>query len=174
MNFLERIKTGRLFFNQRKKDKTALESVPDVIMKFIFMGHVYILEEFDLSFTQEVNEKGQPGGFPKGGIMSLTISETPEYSLNEWILRDDLLRNGEIRILSNKNPIDEGALLTIFFVDAYCIGYQKKIQTQEGGLFTTFTVSPRYVKIGNEEFENRWKKDERYTHHMNIYSLDKK
>ena len=173
MNFLERIKTGRLFFYQRKKKDTPLNTIPDIIVKFFFKDQIYILENFEINFRQELNEKGKPGGLPTGGIMSLTMAETPDYSLNEWILKDNLLYSGEIRILSNSGNINAGALLTIKFVDAHCVGYSKKIRSQEGGLFTTFTISPRYVKFGNEEFENKWKNSERYSHNVNIYSLDK-
>lgn len=173
MNFFERIITGRLFFSQRKKQDVALETSPDIIIKFAFNNQIYILEEFDINFNQEINDKGQPGGLPKGGIMSLTISETPDSALNEWILKDTILHSGEIYFLSNKNQINSSALLNITFNDAYCIGYKKRIKPQEGGMLTTFIISPRYVKIDGEEFENKWKDVERNTHRINIYSLDK-
>lgn len=174
MNFLQKIKTGRLFFNQRKKQETVLGSVPDVIIKFTFADKTYILDEFDLNFSQELNEKGQPGGLPRGGIMSLTISEVPDYSLNEWISKDTLLHDGIITFFSNQDHVSDSALLVISFTDAYCINYHKNIKPKEGGLFTTFTISPRYIKIGNEEFENQWKNSERYTHRVNIYDLNQK
>lgn len=157
MSFIEKVRTGRLF---KRKD------VPEVIVKFTFMENTYVLEDFDLSFEQELNHKGQPGGLPKGGVMNLTLIETPDYYLNEWILRDDLLRDGVVRFFTNKQRVDEGASLTISFKDAYCIRYQKKIRTLEDGMFTTITVSPRYIKIGNEEFENRWKEPETLSHYI--------
>lgn len=132
---------------------------PGMIAKFVFMDKTYILEEFDLSFGQELNAKGQPGGFPKGGLMTLTLSEPPDAALNEWISRDNIVRDGQIRFFTNPDKITENAQLEILFRDAYCFKYQKKMRTHDLGLYTTFAISPRYVKIGNEEFENKWKKE---------------
>lgn len=158
MNFLQRIATGRLFARKSERDKPS--RIPDLVAKFIFMEKTYILEDFDISFTQEVNEKGQPGGLPFGGIMTLTISETPDSTINEWIMRETLLRNGEIRFFPNKSRIDDSSVLNIVFEDAYCIRYKKRIDALGGGLRTTLYISPRYVKVGHDEFENDWKASE--------------
>ncbi len=165
MNFFERILTGRLFFKKKNTEITE-EKFPKAVVKFTFMDRTYILESFELNFTQEINSKGQPGGLPRGGIMTITMSETPDYFINEWMSREELLRDGLIRILPNKGKVNEGAGLTISFKDAYCIRYIKKINTLETGLLTTIVVSPRSVKIGNEEFENRWKKQESLSHYI--------
>lgn len=157
MNFIQRIRTGRLFSSHKE---------PNIIVKFTFMDKTYIINEFEIGFGQELNSKGQPGGLPRGGIMTFTFTDTPDFYLNEWITRDDLLRDGIIRILPNRHKIDEGALLTISFADAYCIQYEKKIRTLEGGVYTTIVVSPRYIKIGNEEFENKWKEKEQLSHYI--------
>lgn len=146
---------------QEKPVKVTLPvEMPDTVVKFTFMDKTYILEAFELNFGQELNLKGQPGGLPRGGIMTITLSETPDYYINEWMLREELQRDGVIRILPNKGRIDEGAGLVISFRDAYCIRYNKKIDTGGAGVLTTIVVSPRAVKIGNEEFINRWKKQE--------------
>lgn len=173
MNFFQKVMTGRLFSNRSKNGSengisSFIESMPNVIIKFTIMERTYILEEFDINFSQEVNDKGLPGGLPKGGIMTLTISEAPDHNLNEWILRDTILRNGEIRFVTNERKIDGTILLDISFADAYCIGFEKKINPQNGGLFTILTISPRYIKVGNEDFENRWKADDRYTNKISL------
>lgn len=155
MNFIQRIASGRLF--ARKSEKEKPNRIPDLVAKFTFMDRTYILENFDISFTQEVNEKGKPGGLPSGGIITLTLSETPDAAINEWIMRETLLRDGEVRIFPHKSKIDESALLNIAFRDAYCVRYKKQIDALGGGLRTTLFISPKYVKIGGEEFENNWK-----------------
>lgn len=119
------------------------------------MDKTYILEEFDIHFDQDTDRKGNPDGLPKGGIMTLTFGETPDYTINEWMCRGNLLRDGEVRFLSGDIRIKKGADLVISFTDAYCIKYHKSIRN--GNLFTTIILSPRTVKIGNEEFSNRWK-----------------
>ncbi|MDR2915099.1 MAG: hypothetical protein LBV74_09755 [Tannerella sp.] len=158
MNFLQRIATGRLFARKSEPDKPG--RIPDLVAKFIFMDKTYILEDFEISFTQEVNEKGRPGGLPCGGIMTLTLSETPDASINEWMVRETLLRDGEVCIFPHKRKVDGSAVLNILFRDAYCIRYKKQIDVLGGGLRTTLFISPRYVKMGREEFENNWKVEE--------------
>jgi hypothetical protein len=152
MNYFQRVMNGRLFFNSEK--------LPEQVVKFIFMDESYILEEFGIGFSQEINAKGRPDGLPAGGIMNLTFTGTPDYHINEWMLREKLLRDGEIRFLSGNFKVTDGAELIIFFEDAYCVEYRKHIHTLEGGLFTSLTLSPRRIKIGNEEFTNRWKRTE--------------
>jgi hypothetical protein len=124
------------------------------------MDKSYILEEFSINFHQEINSKGRPDGMPVGGIMNLTFTETPDYYINEWMCRENILRDGEIRFLSGDLKVQSGAGLIILFKDAYCIDYRKNIHTLKGGLFTTLTVSPRIVKIKDEEFINQWKQTE--------------
>jgi len=155
MNFLKRIATGRLFARKSEQDKPS--RIPDLVAKFTFMEKSYILENFDIGFSQEVNEKGKPGGLPSGGIMTLTLSETPDATVNEWIMRESLLRDGEIRIFPHSTKINESSILNITFKDAYCVRYKKSIDALGGGLRTTLVISPRYIKIGQEEFENNWK-----------------
>ncbi len=157
MGFLDRFRRGSLFF---KKE------MPDVVVKFTFMDNTYIVEDFDINFNQELNEKGTPGGLPRGGIMHLSFGETPDYYINEWIIRPDLPRDGMIQFFPNKGRVEENAMLIILFKEAYCIGYQKKIDTFGAGLSTTLTISPKWVKIGNEEFENEWKEQERLSHYI--------
>ncbi len=164
MNFLQRIATGRLFTRKSEAEKPS--RIPDLVAKFTFMEKAYILENFDISFTQEVNEKGKPGGLPFGGMMTLTISETPDVVINEWMMRETLLRDGEIGLFSNKSKIDDSPVLNIVFKDAYCVRYKKKIDALGGGLRTTLFISPRYVKIGQEDFENNWKASESLPYHI--------
>lgn len=159
----------RLPYNQEKLKKIDPEKRslfhpqrgPGTIIKFFFMEKEYIVEDFNMNFKQDVDEtKNIPGSLPYGGVMSITISEAPDYHINEWMVQSYLLRNGEIRFLLNKEKINESALLTIVFQDAYCVEYKKSMETSHLGILTTLVISPRTIKIGNEEFENSWKKQD--------------
>jgi len=175
MNFFERIRKGRLFFSVNKApgrnkmpgvnrprgfDKKPGINLPEQIIQFTFMEQSYILEEFNISFQQEINAKGRPDGLPSGGIIDLTFAGAPDYYINEWMLREELRRDGEIRFLAGNVKVTSGAELIILFEDAYCVDYKKHIHTLKGGLFTSLKISPRTVKIGKEEFTNNWKKEE--------------
>jgi len=148
MKFFERIMNRRLYASSKK--------MPQQVIKFFFMDKTYILEEFDLNFNQDRDKNGKPEGYTKGGIITLTFGETPDYSINEWMCREKLLRSGQISFMSGNIKIKKGADLIISFTDAYCIQYKKSIE-ENGLFFTTLTISPRSIRIGNEEFTNRWK-----------------
>lgn len=142
---------------EKESDSTNKPSVQyGVIVKLKIRDEVYILEEFDLNFDQPVTAKGKPDGRPRGGIMTLVFSETLSDGINNWMQQEGATRDGEIVFYPYKSRTDESALLNITFREAYCIHYQKEINSKKG-LMTTLVISPRSVKTGNEEFENIWK-----------------
>ena len=130
--------------------------MPALIAEFTFMGKKYILEEFDLEFRQDVNEKNKPDSDTYGGILTLTFSETPDEYINKWMMNPYEKKDGEIRFLVNESKITEGAALIITCSQAYCISYHKTLNPKGAGTLTTLIVSPHKIKVGTEEFENRW------------------
>lgn len=134
MGFFSKIRSSRLFFGKKE---------PSLIVRFEFRGKMYIVEEFDLDFNQNV------------GLITITISDIPDDSINDWVMDSYQKRDGEFRFLSNDGMIREGAQLQITFKDAYCLDYQKVINPTGAGVLTTLVISPRYLRIGNEEFEKR-------------------
>lgn len=147
MGFFDRIRKGKLFFGKKE---------PVVVVAFFFKGKKYILEEFDLEFKQDINGKNQPDSSVYGGVITITISDPPDSSINEWMMNTYDKQNGEFRFLLNTPKIVEGAAFHIHFKDAYCINYQKTASPAGYGLLTTLTISPRLIQIGNDEFENDW------------------
>jgi hypothetical protein len=186
-DFIYKVKTGRLYagLERPKEEKRPEETItgsqtestdtqaavekktigPDHVIHFLFMGKTYIVEGFNLNFKQDMDTReNRPDSFTYGGIMQITLSETPSHDINDWMVQTYKMRNGEIRIFPNAPKITKSSLLTLFFEDAYCVGYSKKINTNTSGLLTTLTISPRIIKIGNEELENKWKKPESLSH----------
>ena len=149
MGFFDRIRKGALFFG-----KTA---APSMVVEFLFRGKKYILEEFDMEFRQDVNDRNKPDSEVYGGIITLTISETPDEQINAWMMNPYERRDGEFRFLVNGAKIEEGAALHISFREAYCISYQKVMDPKGAGLLTTLVISPRKLMVGREEFDNKWK-----------------
>lgn len=146
MGFFDKIRNGSLFFGKK---------APTMVMQFSIKGKKYILEEFDLDFKQDVDHKGNPDSSVYGGTITLTISDIPDDNINWWMMDAYTKHDGEFRFLMNDGSIKEGALLQIQFKDAYCLSYQKSISPEGAGVLTTLTISPRYLRIGNEEFENK-------------------
>jgi hypothetical protein len=134
---------------------------PDLIIHFVLMDKTYIVENFNLNFRQDVDTlRNRPDSFTYGGTMQITLSGFIDSMLNEWISQTYLMRDGEIRFFWNMPKITDSSSLTIFFSDAYCVACKKTIDTATAGVSTTLTVSPRRIRIGNEEFENEWKAKE--------------
>lgn len=147
--FFHRIRKGKLYAGKKE---------PALVVHFHFRGYTYILEEFDLDFQQDVNDKSQPDGNVYGGLLTLTISEEPKEVLFKWMMNTLEKQDGEIRFLTNNGKITEGAAMQIAFKDAYCISFQQVMSPQGAGMLTTFLVSPRHLQIDKEVFENRWKR----------------
>jgi len=131
---------------------------PDVVIHLVCRNKTYIVENFNLNFRQDVDTvRNRPDSFTYGGIMQITLNGFLDSDLDEWITQTYLMRDGEIRFFPNMPKITDSSLLTIFFSDAYCTACKKTINETTFGVLTTLIVSPRRIKIGNEEFENAWK-----------------
>ncbi|MFV0329217.1 MAG: type VI secretion system tube protein TssD [Dysgonomonas sp.] len=147
--FFDRLRKGKLYAGKKE---------PSVVVHFIYKEHIYVLEEFDLDFRQDVNDKNKPDGDTYGGLLTLTISEEPKEELFKWMMNTLDKQSGEIRFLANNGKITEGALMQLSFKDAYCISFQQVMSPQGAGVLTTFVLSPRHLQIDTEAFENKWKR----------------
>lgn len=148
MDFFKKMRSGKLFYGKKE---------PMLVVEFILRNQTYAVEEFDLEFKQDLNHKNRPDGEPYGGIITVTISDTPDDWIKHWMINAREKNDGEFRFLSNEGRIEGGAELLIRFKDAYCISYYTVMDAQGAGLLTTLVISPRVVYVGNEELENKWK-----------------
>ena len=149
MGFFDLFRKGKLYAGKKE--------LPSIVAKFFFRGKEYILEEFDLDFKQDVADNNKPDGETYGGLITLTISAPPDSCLTAWMMNPVEKQHGEICFFSNEDKIREGALLQLSFKNAYCIGYQQVMNPQGSGLLTTIIISPYSLKIGKDEFVNKWK-----------------
>lgn len=148
MGFFDLFRKGKLFAGQSKP--------PTMVVAFFFRGRKYILEEFDLEFNQDIDNRNRPDSDVKGGLITLTISETPDSDLTTWMINSLERRDGELRFFANEEKIDQGSLLDIIFKDAYCISYQKILNPKGSGALTTLIISPHKLQIGQEVYESSW------------------
>lgn len=149
MGLFDRFRSGKVFFGSSK--------LPSIVVAFIFKGKRYILEEFDLEFSQDVDSRNRPDSDVKGGLITLTISEAPGSDLTQWMMSSLERQSGEFRFFANGDKIDEGSLLDIVFKDAYCISYQKVVVPKGSGVLTTLIISPHQLEIGEDVYESSWK-----------------
>lgn len=149
MGLLDRFRKGKLFFGSSE--------LPSVVVAFFFKGKRYILEEFDLEFNQDVDNKDRPDSDIRGGLITLVISDPPGSDLAKWMMSDLERQDGEFRFFPNREKTGEGSLLDIVFKDAYCISYQTTVVPKGPGVLTTLILSPRRLQIGEEVYESSWK-----------------
>lgn len=119
---------------------------------------VYEASRFDIDFKQEKDSDGRPNGSVYGGIMSLTLKETEsECALHEWLSQTRVRHQGSVRIFSKHNgKASREPICNIIFKDACCTGYHKHLGSLTSENVTDLKISSRYLKIGDEEFENNW------------------
>lgn len=119
----------------------------------------YEASRFDIEFKQEKDSDGRPDGSVYGGIISLTLKEAvSESTLHEWLAQTRMQHQGSVRIYSKHNGrISREPICGIVFKDACCTGYHKHLVSRTSENVTEVKIASRYLKIGNEEFENKWR-----------------
>lgn len=145
MGFLDRLIGGRLIFGKRE---------PKIVVELSLKGKKYIVDEFDMEFQQDINIHNKPDSETYGGLLTIAMSEQPDVAINDWIMSSQLQYDGDIRFFLNDGTMDSGAMLNIVFKQAHCVKYQKILNPKGIGMLTIFQISPRIIKVGNEEFEN--------------------
>jgi len=116
-------------------------------------GEEYELSQFNIGFAQSSDHKGEPQNEVRGGLMQVTLSQTVPESIYAWAMKTTS-KNGvvDFRIESGSAP------MKIEFTNAFCVGFQRVINTEGGGLATALTVSPEELRINGISFDNRWVK----------------
>lgn len=118
---------------------------------------VYQLDAFAIEFQQGVDHKGQPQVEEKGGLLSMTLGRTANAFFNRWALSRSLLPySGRVEF---RNPdAGKSATLTISFINAVCISYQKIISGNGEGTSLKLLLSPQSLLFGTVGHDNgKWK-----------------
>lgn len=124
----------------------------DLTAWFILNGQEYEMSRFDINFAQSVDHKGQPQDEVRGGIMSITLSQTLPENIYRWGMTS-IPKNGSVIFKSKTtNPP-----LKINFINAYCIRFNRSI-ANEGGLESQLVISPDEMLINGISFDNHWVK----------------
>lgn len=120
---------------------------------------VYKASRFEIDFRQEKDSDGRPDGSVYGGIISLTLKKPEtECALHEWLAQTRVRHQGSVRIFSKHNgKVSREPICNIIFKDACCTGYRKHLVSLTSENITELKITPRYLKIGDEEFENNWR-----------------
>jgi hypothetical protein len=114
-------------------------------------GQEYELSNFSIEFMQNIDIKGEPQNRVRGGQMQIAVTQTLPNSIYEWTMKSTV-KDGEItfKIKSGSAP------LKVSFLNAYCVGFKKRIDSAGGGLVTSLTISPEEISINGISFDNHW------------------
>lgn len=112
----------------------------------------YELSDFKISFSQACDEKGEPQSIVRGGRMNLSFKQSLPESIYNWAVKTSLKKSGsvEFRLQSQSAP------LKVEFMDAYCINFDRNVDSIGGGLTTSLIISPEEILINEFSFDNKW------------------
>lgn len=122
----------------------------DLTAWFILDGKEYEMSQFNISFNQLVDHKGQPQDETRGGRMLIGLTQTLPDSIYRWAMTS-APKNGEIVFRSKTT----NAPLRIEFTNAYCVNCQRQI-SNISGLNSTLSISPDEILINGISFDNHW------------------
>ena len=117
---------------------------------FILDGREYEMNQFNITFGQSVDHKGQPQDEVRGGRILISLNQTVPDSIYKWAMKS-IGKDGEIVFRSNtiSSP------LRIFIKNAYCIGLNRNI-VDGSGIQTDLWITPDELLINGISFDNHW------------------
>lgn len=122
----------------------------DLTVWFILDGKEYELSQFNISFSQSVDHKGQPQDEVRGGRMLIVLTQTLPDSLYRWVMTSST-KNGEVVFRSKT----ENAPFRVEFMNAYCVNFSRNI-IDGGGISSSLLISPDEILINGISFDNHW------------------
>lgn len=122
----------------------------DLTAWLILDGQEYEMSQFNISFNQLVDHKGQPQDETRGGCMLIVLTQALPESIYHWAMTSTP-KNGEV-VFRSKTA---NAPLRIKFMDAFCVSFQRQI-SNISGLNSTLSISPDEILINGISFDNHW------------------
>lgn len=122
----------------------------DLTAWFILDGQEYEMSQFNISFDQLVDHKGQPQDETRGGRMLIGLTQTLPDSIYRWAMTSTP-KNGEVVFRSKTT----NAPLRIEFMNAYCVNFERLINAGTG-VCSELLISPDEIVINGISFDNHW------------------
>lgn len=122
----------------------------DLTAWFILDGKEYEMSQFNISFDQLVDHKGQPQDETRGGRMLIGLTQTLPDSIYRWAMTSTP-KNGEVVFRSKTT----NAPLRIEFMNAYCVNFERLINAGTG-VCSELLISPDEIVINGISFDNHW------------------
>jgi hypothetical protein len=115
-------------------------------------GSEYDLITFESEFEQDIDWKGEPQHSVKGGLLSFTLNQSADETLNHWMFDDSIAMHGFISF----GPKERRANLplVISFIEGRCIRYKKDISNHQEGIRLQMIISPSLVAFNGIKHKN--------------------
>lgn len=122
----------------------------DLTAWFILDGKEYEMSQFNISFGQSVDHKGQPQDEVRGGRMLIALTQTLPDSLYRWVMTS-IPKNGEV-VFRSKTA---NAPFRLLFINAYCVNFERSIDINSG-IYSELIISPDEIRVNGISFDNHW------------------
>ena len=115
-------------------------------------GKRYEIEHFRIEFGQEMDYKGQPQHETRGGLFSVTITQSVDDNIYDWAKRANKLKSGKVLFISKS----EGTIMELNFINASCIKLTRSMNALSGTQ-TILVIAPEKVDMNGFEHDNHWR-----------------
>lgn len=122
----------------------------DLTAWFILDGQEYEMSQFNISFGQSVDYKGQPQSEVRGGRILVGLTQTVPDSIYRWAMTS-APKDGEVVFRSKTT----NAPLRVEFANAYCVNFERSI-SQYDGIASRISISPDEILLNGISFDNHW------------------
>lgn len=118
-------------------------------------NEVFNVLEFDILFTQNVDNNGKPANKTKGGQIKLIVESTQTDLFSDWMVSQSSIKDGKV-IFYRRDAMS--TMKNVTFKKGYCISFRKSFRS-EGAvpMITEIVITSNEVKVGNTLFDNNWK-----------------
>ena len=113
------------------------------------MGKVYSISQFNVSFSQNIDQFGEPQSESFGGQMLIVIPQLPDRAILQWAGGSRVMKSGEV-VFRNET---ETTSLMILFENAYCTCLKQEVS---GGSSSSFTIYPQKISLNGEKLDYEW------------------
>lgn len=131
------------FSNIFKRGRAYSDRNPKLACELIIEGQHYLLEEFDVDFSNDDGQRYVP--------MYAVFADKLSPELEAWITRSSHRRDGVVKFHKNNDIMEEGAVFTLVFYDAACVRYRKTTRGEKP--LTTLVLTTKHIKLQEDEFE---------------------
>lgn len=106
-------------------------------------GDKYMLKKLDVDFDRSERKKYVP--------VYMEFIDRPSPGMESWITRSSIRKDGCVRFFQNSEKMNEGAVFTMAFYNASCVGWSKVIK--DGVPSAVLKLAVKRLELAREEYD---------------------